>query len=76
MSTPSGAIHDIGYRHYTGARLGAGYATRTLFSEGLKGAFGFGRSAKSKILPLLLLALLLVFAVIAAAIAIVSGDID
>ena len=57
--TPSpartGAIHDIGYRHYDGPRLGASYIRRSLFVETLRGAFGLGRSARSKVMPFLLL---------------------
>lgn len=58
MSQPTehGVIHDIGYRHYDGPRLGRGYLVRSLYVESLKGAFGLGRSAKSKVMPILLLA--------------------
>ncbi|MET0695374.1 MAG: ABC transporter permease [Propionibacteriaceae bacterium] len=51
-----GAIHDIGYRHYDGPRLGRGYLRTSLFAESLKGSYGLGRSARSKIMPILLLA--------------------
>lgn len=51
-------IHDIGYRHYDGPRLGRGYATRSLYVQSLRGSFGLGRSGKSKILPMSLLALI------------------
>jgi len=51
----SGVIHDIGYRHYTGPRLGQGYIVRTLFLDSLRGAYGFGRAARAKVVPLLLL---------------------
>jgi ABC-2 type transport system permease protein len=51
-----GAIHDIGYRHYDGPRLGRGYLRKSLFAESLRGSYGLGRSARSKIMPLLLLA--------------------
>ncbi|HSU36781.1 MAG TPA: ABC transporter permease subunit [Propionibacteriaceae bacterium] len=51
-----GAIHDIGYRHYDGPRLGRGYLRTSLFAESLRGSYGFGRSARSKIMPILLLA--------------------
>ncbi|MFE0460142.1 ABC-2 transporter permease [Kitasatospora sp. NPDC058965] len=54
--TPTGVIHDIGYRGYQGPRLGRGYATRSLFVQSLRAAFGLGRSAKSKVLPMLMLA--------------------
>ncbi|RAJ29644.1 ABC-2 type transport system permease protein [Kitasatospora sp. SolWspMP-SS2h] len=59
MTTPadahSGVIHDIGYRPYTGPRLGRRYATRSLYVQSLRAAFGLGRSGKSKVLPFLLL---------------------
>lgn len=53
--TSRGAIHDIGYRTYDGDRLGRGYARRTLSLETLRGAFGIGRSMRSKVAPVLLL---------------------
>ncbi len=52
----TGVIHNIGYRGYRGPRLGRSYATRSLFVQGLRGAFGLGRSGKSKVLPMLMLA--------------------
>ena len=54
-SDRGGAIHDIGYRHYDGPRLGVGYIQRSLFVETLRGAFGLGRSGRSKVMPILLL---------------------
>ena len=51
-----GAIHDIGYRHYDGPRLGRGYLRKSLFAESLRGSYGLGRSTRSKIMPILLLA--------------------
>ena len=74
MTVPgeSGAIHDIGYRHYDGPRLGAGYIGRSLFVQSLRGAFGLGRSARSKVMPLLLLAVMTVPAVIMAAIVVIA----
>lgn len=53
---PAGVIHDIGYRHYDGLRLGQAEVARALFVESLRGAYGIGRSARSKIMPALLLA--------------------
>ena len=38
----AGAIHDIGYRHYDGPRLGASYIRRSLFVETMRGAYGLG----------------------------------
>lgn len=66
----AGAIHDIGYRHYDGPRLGAAYIRRSLFVDTLRGVYGFGRSTRSKIVPLLLLGLM---ALPAIAIGIVVG---
>lgn len=53
---PADVIHDIGYRHYEGARLGHGYIVRSLFLQSLRGAYGLGRSSRSKVMPFLLLA--------------------
>ena len=52
----SGVIHDIGYRGYDGARLGRWYLVRSLFSHSLRGAYGLGRPARSKVMPMLLFA--------------------
>ncbi len=60
----TGAIHDIGYRHYDGPRLGTAYVRRSLFVETLRGAYGLGRSARSKVMPFLLLAVLIFPAVV------------
>ncbi len=62
--TPAGAIHDIGYRHYDGPRLGASYIRRSLFVETLRGAYGLGRSARSKIMPFLLLGVMVLPALV------------
>jgi len=65
-ATPAGGsvIHDLGYRPYTGPRLGAGAIARALTLTGFRNAFGLGRSGKSKVLPFVLLALNLLPAVI------------
>lgn len=47
----AGVIHDIGYQRYTGARLGRGYAVRSLYAHSLRTAYGLGRTAKAKIFP-------------------------
>lgn len=59
-----GAIHDIGYRHYDGPRLGPAYVRRSLYVDTLRGAFGLGRSGRSKVMPFLLLAVLSVPAIV------------
>ncbi|MFE2558751.1 ABC transporter permease [Streptomyces sp. NPDC059352] len=65
-------IHNIGYRSYDGPRLGRAYARRSLFSQSLRGAYGLGRSAKSKVLPMLLFAVMCVPALIIVAVAVVG----
>lgn len=79
MSTPSdvtaggspheAVIHDLGYRHYDGKRLGRGHIARALFLESAKGAYGLGRPARSKIMPMLILGAMCLPAVIIAVIA-------
>ncbi len=72
MSTESTQIHNIGYRNYDGPRLGRGYARRSLFSQSLRGAYGLGRSAKSKVLPMILFAVMCVPAAIMVAVAVTT----
>ncbi|MET8560679.1 ABC transporter permease [Streptomyces flaveolus] len=65
-------IHDIGYRGYDGPRLGRAYARRSLYSQSLRGAYGLGRSVKSKVLPMLLFAVMCVPAAIMVAVAVAT----
>ncbi|GGX82313.1 ABC transporter permease [Streptomyces minutiscleroticus] len=65
-------IHNIGYRTYDGPRLGRAYARRSLYSQSLRGAYGLGRSAKSKVLPLLLLVVMCAPAAIMVAVAVAT----
>ncbi|MFD9483876.1 ABC transporter permease [Streptomyces sp. NPDC059991] len=65
-------IHNIGYRDYDGPRLGRAYARRSLFSQSLRGAYGLGRSAKSKVLPMLLFAVMCLPAAIMVAVAVAT----
>lgn len=61
MSQPvelaAGVIHDIGYRHYDGPRLGRWQSVRAVYVHSLRGLFGLGRPARSKVVPFLLLAI-------------------
>ncbi len=57
-------IHDIGYRSYDGDRLGRSYAARSLLVDSLRGAYGLGRSAKSKVVPMLLMATMVIPALV------------
>ncbi|MFJ9161985.1 ABC transporter permease [Streptomyces griseoviridis] len=65
-------IHNIGYRSYDGPRLGRAYATRSLYSQSLRGAYGLGRSAKSKVLPMLLFVVMCVPAAIMVAVTVAT----
>lgn len=57
-------IHDLGYRGYQGTRLGEAAIARALWLTGVRHCFGLGRSGRSKVLPMALLALMLMPAVI------------
>ncbi|MDO0913528.1 ABC transporter permease [Streptomyces sp. DT2A-34] len=75
VATQSGdqtRIHNIGYRTYDGPRLGRSYATRSLYSQSLRGAYGLGRSVKSKVLPMLLFVVMCVPAAIMVAVAVAT----
>ncbi|WP_255949413.1 ABC transporter permease [Streptomyces odontomachi] len=65
-------IHNIGYRSYDGARLGRGYATRSLYTQSLRGAYGLGRSVKSKVLPIVLFVLMCVPALLIVAVTVTT----
>ncbi len=74
-ATPAGGsvIHDLGYRPYTGPRLGEGAIARSLVLTGFRNAFGLGRSGKSKAQPFILLALNLFPAVILVGVMVLIG---
>ncbi|MFI1868574.1 ABC transporter permease [Streptomyces jumonjinensis] len=65
-------IHNIGYRDYDGRRLGRAYVRSSLYVQSLRGAYGLGRSAKSKVLPMILLGLMVLPAVIVVAVAVAT----
>jgi ABC-2 type transport system permease protein len=52
--TRTGSIYDLGYRNYEGARLGRTHAIASLYWYTLRGAFGLGRRASSKIIPVII----------------------
>ncbi|HEY8532722.1 MAG TPA: ABC transporter permease [Micromonospora sp.] len=54
---PTGVIHDIGYQRYTGPRLGRRSVFAALYVHGLRTAFGLGRTAKAKIFPWMIVAI-------------------
>jgi ABC-2 type transport system permease protein len=64
----SSVIHDIGYQRYQGVRLGRLAVFAALYLQGLRAAFGFGRSAKAKIFPWMVAGIMLLVAVVSAAV--------
>jgi ABC-2 type transport system permease protein len=62
--TAAGVIHDLGYRRYDGPRLGRRQITVALAWHSFRAAFGFGRGAKAKVVPVIALLALCLPAVI------------
>lgn len=60
----TGSIYDLGYRRYEGPRLGRRHAVTALVGHGLRAVFGLGRSARAKVAPLALGALVALPAVV------------
>ena len=48
-----GVIHDLGYRRYDGPRLGRSGIVAALAWHSFRSAFGFGRGARAKIIPVI-----------------------
>ena len=63
MSAES-VIHDLGYQRYTGDRYGRAAIVRTLIGYSLRSAFGLGRGARAKIVPVGAFALMCLPAII------------
>src|ERR1700759_1972176 len=61
---PTGVIHALGYQRYTGDRYGRSAVVRTLAVYSLRSAFGLGRGARAKIVPVGMFALMSLPAVI------------
>jgi ABC-2 type transport system permease protein len=57
-------IHDLGYRRYDGPRLGRTQIIRALTWHSFRAAFGLGRGAKAKMVPLVALVALCLPAVV------------
>jgi len=64
----TGVIHDIGYQTYDGPRLGRGKIAIALCWHSFRSAFGLGRGAKAKIVPVLTFVIMCAPAVINAVI--------
>jgi len=72
-----GSIYDLGYRHYTGSRLGRPHAVSAMYVHSLRSIFGIGRPLSSKIGPWLLLGASFLPALVQLGVAsISSGDVD
>jgi ABC-2 type transport system permease protein len=67
MSSDS-VIHDIGYQRYTGRRLGRRYVVRSLYTHGLRTAYGLGRKVTAKLFPWAVVGIVTVVAVVLTAI--------
>jgi ABC-2 type transport system permease protein len=60
----TGVIHDLGYRGYDGPRLGRRQIVAALAWHSFRSAFGLGRGAKAKIVPVIAFAALCLPAVV------------
>ncbi len=52
VDSPTGSIYDLGYRGYSGPRLGRSHAIRSLLAHSFRSAYGIGRGARAKIAPI------------------------
>jgi ABC-2 type transport system permease protein len=64
VAAAGGVIHDLGYQHYDGPRLGRPAIIRALFWHSLRSAFGIGRGVRAKIVPILTFAIMCLPAVV------------
>lgn len=64
-----GSIYDLGYRGYRGIRLGRRHAVASLVRQSFRQAWGLGRPARAKVVPIGLAALATVPAVVALGVA-------
>lgn len=60
-----GSIYDLGYRGYEGPRLGRRGAIASLFTHSVRTAYGLGRNARSKVVPMGLAAVVVLVALLA-----------
>lgn len=67
-------IHDIGFRHYSGERSGRGWIVRSLVLDTVRGVFGLGRPARTKVMPWVLVGILLLPPVVIALSVLLTGD--
>jgi ABC-2 type transport system permease protein len=60
----AGVIHDLGYRRYDGPRFGRSRIVAALARHSFRSAFGLGRGAKAKIIPVVAFVVLLLPAIV------------
>src|SRR5689334_15307659 len=70
----AGNIYDLGYRRYEGPRNGRKAAVLSLYLFSLRAAFGLGRRASSKIVPVALVIIAAVPALIQLGIAAIATE--
>jgi ABC-2 type transport system permease protein len=68
-----GSIYDLGYRRYLGARLGRRHAFASLGRHSFRMAYGLGRPARAKVIPVGLLVLAILPAVVALGVAAIAS---
>ncbi|GAA1739085.1 ABC transporter permease [Isoptericola hypogeus] len=71
--SPSGVIHDIGYRGYDGERLTRRGIAYGLYTHTLRGVFGLGRAPRSKVVPFGMFVVMLLPAVVLAVVSVVMA---
>lgn len=81
MSQPSperaaGNIYDLGYRTYDGVRLGRLHASRAIYLQSLRAAFGLGRRTAAKMIPVTLVVLAMFPAVVQLGVASLLNDVE
>src|SRR3954464_12059770 len=69
----AGTIYDLGYQRYAGRRLGRNNAIATLIKFSFAAAFGIGRGAKSKVLPMAVTAVVFLPAIVQVGVASATG---
>jgi ABC-2 type transport system permease protein len=72
----AGTIYDLGYQTYGGARLGRNHAIANLMKYSFQAAFGFGRGARAKVVPLFVLAIVFLPAIVQVGVASATGKPD
>lgn len=70
----AGAIYDLGYQTYSGARLGRNHAIGNLIRYSFKSAFGLGRGSRAKALPMFVLGIVFLPAIVQVGVASATGQ--